>query len=811
MVASINNNLVARGVANNVAETIDKASLLASKMSTGERITFTYEDVAGFATGKAFKTQNEVFSTLATSAEQASLILSAADSGADSSLTIANRMKVIASLANQGNLSTGGRAKLDQEFQQLVTELDRVAQDTEYNGIKLLDGSLSGGNNVQLDLEGSSAANSGSITFATSGAADTSQFVINGVEFTFGTSNALVSGAINLDGQNAVTGAAKAQALADIINNLNSNAAHADMSQSDRDRLSELQATVSGATVTITSRKTGAAGAFSMNTGSIATPAAPTANGVAEMKGAQSITTASSIFTTSSITQSGSTTGGLGVSNVSLTGTLGNSLLTSVSSNAAGTSGWVTISSANLADDTTLNIFGTQFTLQNSVTTPDSQILRVGGASPTLADNYKTLQNIVTTLNNSNDPNIANFYYEAQLTTGGDLQIRATAKASDADVNGMNFAVGTAVGTITSGVSGGVDVSRITENAGFIGQISGFTAKSAGSNAAEVSVKVGDYVYKANISNTQPTSNLTVRFKSQDLSGKGGFFDLQLAANQGMAVNNDATAALYAQALDTAFNGLTFYQTREISTFKPEGTILEGTVASLTSSDFGSPNIKEVQVVNSQSDTNNQNAKINITMQDGRVFSNDSLGQTLHAGERIVLSNPQNASERIVMIFGKDINMSDNTEVSKLQSDLLASFGGNKGGLDFQVGLKADQSITVNISSLTVNELFDGKSLNLKTAASAKKAGEVLDGAIEKIISNRALIGSLQERIEYTKDYLLSAVVTTNAAAASFLNADLSELSTAVAENSAQTQASISVLVQANQISQNLLRLVNGQ
>jgi flagellin-like hook-associated protein FlgL len=58
---------------------------------------------------------------------------------------------------------------------------------------------------------------------------------------------------------------------------------------------------------------------------------------------------------------------------------------------------------------------------------------------------------------------------------------------------------------------------------------------------------------------------------------------------------------------------------------------------------------------------------------------------------------------------------------------------------------------------------------------------------------------------------LLSAVVTTNAAAASFLNADLSELSTSVAENSAQTQASISVLVQANQISQNLLRLVNGQ
>lgn len=812
MTASITNNLAAHAVQPNVQKYIDKAELLATKMSSGERVTFVFEDVAGFATGASFQLQGEVYDSLHTSAEQASLILSAADTGASTVSALLNRMKVLASQANQGNLSANGRQKLDQEFQQLLTEVERVASETQYNGINLLDGSLASGENVVLDTSGSTASSSASITFNTSGAADTSQFVINGVQFTFGTSNALVSNAINLDGQNAVTGASKAQAVADIINNQNSAALHSAMTQNDRDRLGELQATVSGSTVTITSRRDGVAGAFEVIAGTIATPAAPTANGISSINGAQTITSSSSAFVTNSVYQSGSESGALGVSNVKVTGTLGNSLLSSISSNAVATSGWVTVAAGDLADDSVLNVFGTQYTLQNSVTTPSSQILRVQGG--TLIDNFKTLQNIVTTLNNSNEPNLANFYFEAQLTSGGAMQIKATAKAADADLNGMQFAIGTTTtGTMASGVSNGVNVSRITDNTDFIGQVSGFTASSTGANSVDAAVKIGDYTYKASISNTQPTSAYSVRFESQDLGGKGGFFDLGLAANQGLAVTNDATAANYATMLDNAFNGLTFYQTREISSFKPAGTVIEGTVASFTSADFGTPNITSVSVTNAQADTTSQNAKISFTLVDGRTFSNNSLGEVITAGERVQFTNPSNASEGITLIFGRDLNLADNTTVSKLQNDLLSAFGGNTSGLDFQVGLQSDQIITVNIGSLRAAALFGDKAstMNLLTTAAAKSAGAALDGAINDAISNRATIGSLQERIEYAKEYLRSTVTTSNAAAASFLNADLTRLSTETAQNTAQVQASISVLVQANQLSQNLLRLVNGQ
>ena len=53
---------------------------------------------------------------------------------------ILGRMKELAVQSASGTYSSTDRAALDLEFQQLLSEVDRIARNTEWNGMKILDG-----------------------------------------------------------------------------------------------------------------------------------------------------------------------------------------------------------------------------------------------------------------------------------------------------------------------------------------------------------------------------------------------------------------------------------------------------------------------------------------------------------------------------------------------------------------------------------------------------------------------------------------------------------------------------------------------
>jgi flagellin len=67
---------------------------------------------------------------------------------ADGALSIINekliRMKELAEQASTGTYNTEQRLMIDQEFQAMAAEINRIAAATDFNGVKLLDGSLSG-------------------------------------------------------------------------------------------------------------------------------------------------------------------------------------------------------------------------------------------------------------------------------------------------------------------------------------------------------------------------------------------------------------------------------------------------------------------------------------------------------------------------------------------------------------------------------------------------------------------------------------------------------------------------------------------
>jgi flagellin len=66
---------------------------------------------------------------------------------------IVTRMRELAvQAANEGTMDTTERGYLDQEFTLLRSELDRIVNVTEYNGQKLVDGSISGGIDFQVGM-----------------------------------------------------------------------------------------------------------------------------------------------------------------------------------------------------------------------------------------------------------------------------------------------------------------------------------------------------------------------------------------------------------------------------------------------------------------------------------------------------------------------------------------------------------------------------------------------------------------------------------------------------------------------------------
>ena len=146
--------------------------------------------------------------------------------------------------------------------------------------------------------------------------------------------------------------------------------------------------------------------------------------------------------------------------------------------------------------------------------------------------------------------------------------------------------------------------------------------------------------------------------------------------------------------------------------------------------------------------------------------------------------------------------------MARLQSELTEGFSSGSGGLDFQIGIDSQDTIAVQVNAANTAELYAGQTLDLQSKETAVNAGKVLDDAINKVTALRADIGSLQSRFDFAAANLETTIQNTDAARGDFLDADVASESTAFATNQVLLQASISVLAQANQLPQNLLKLI---
>jgi flagellin len=140
----INHNLMAMGAARSLNFNYGHLATSVQRLSSGLRINSAADDAAGLAVREMMRTDIRVLNQGVRNANDAISMIQTADgalSVIDEKLT---RMKELAEQASTGTYTTAQRLIMDSEFQAMASEITRIANATDFNGVKLLDGSLSG-------------------------------------------------------------------------------------------------------------------------------------------------------------------------------------------------------------------------------------------------------------------------------------------------------------------------------------------------------------------------------------------------------------------------------------------------------------------------------------------------------------------------------------------------------------------------------------------------------------------------------------------------------------------------------------------
>ena len=140
----INHNLMAMNAARSLSLSYNRLSTSVARLASGLRINSAADDAAGLAIREIMRTDIRVLQQGVRNANDAISLIQTADgalSVIDEKLT---RMKELAEQAATGTYTQAQRLIMDSEYQAMASEISRIANATDFNGVKLLDGSLSG-------------------------------------------------------------------------------------------------------------------------------------------------------------------------------------------------------------------------------------------------------------------------------------------------------------------------------------------------------------------------------------------------------------------------------------------------------------------------------------------------------------------------------------------------------------------------------------------------------------------------------------------------------------------------------------------
>jgi flagellin len=151
---SVVTNISSLRAQRNLNKTSNALTQNINRLSSGLRINRAGDDAAGSAISSQLTAYEQGLKQASRNANDGISVIQTAEGALQEMTGIVQRMRELSvQAANEGTMDTTERGYLDQEFQLLESELDRIVSVTEYNGQKLVDGSISTGVNFQVGMK----------------------------------------------------------------------------------------------------------------------------------------------------------------------------------------------------------------------------------------------------------------------------------------------------------------------------------------------------------------------------------------------------------------------------------------------------------------------------------------------------------------------------------------------------------------------------------------------------------------------------------------------------------------------------------
>jgi len=140
----INHNISALNTYRQLSINNSMAAKSLEKLSSGLRINRAGDDAAGLAISEKMRAQIRGLEMASKNAQDAISLIQTAEGALSETHSILQRMRELAVQSASDTNDDTDRGELQKEVTQLIEEINRIANDTEFNTKKLLDGSLSG-------------------------------------------------------------------------------------------------------------------------------------------------------------------------------------------------------------------------------------------------------------------------------------------------------------------------------------------------------------------------------------------------------------------------------------------------------------------------------------------------------------------------------------------------------------------------------------------------------------------------------------------------------------------------------------------
>jgi len=177
------------------------------RLSSGYRINKAADDAAGLAIAGKLRVNVKSYVKASENTAQAIAMVQVAEGAMDQIENIVNRLKELATQAASANTDSDGRSRLNSEFSELVSEIDRIANSTKYGGTDLIHGTFGAKVDEMTDNVASKgiASTSSIDVSAHIGASDAAFTITDTPDNTITLTNGTITQTVTLSGTGAQT------------------------------------------------------------------------------------------------------------------------------------------------------------------------------------------------------------------------------------------------------------------------------------------------------------------------------------------------------------------------------------------------------------------------------------------------------------------------------------------------------------------------------------------------------------------------------------------------------------------------------